>query len=67
MTSIEKQSLNPAETHNSNSHLLTNNTDFPEMIVLGEFVAYFSVSGCGAVDKTNHRLDEMQQLYLFMY
>jgi len=40
--------------------------------LLGEFVAYFSIFsdvlvGCGAVDKTNHRLDEMQQLYLFMY
>lgn len=44
MISIEKQSINPTETHNSNSHLLTNNTEFPEMLVLGEFVAYFSVS-----------------------
>lgn len=44
MISIQKQSINAAETHNGNTHLLTNNTEFPEMILLGEFVAYFSIS-----------------------
>lgn len=46
MSSVEKQSINSTETHNGNSHLLTNNPEFPEMVILGDFAAYFCVSSC---------------------